>query len=875
MPEDLTERTVAVLHDGSDPATARTVQSGLRLVCPRDRRPRVILSQDPGEVAPLPTVALLSPRLRAAIDDADRDAPAVTVLGVVRGDIGGWSDAGLPLSGPDTAAFPERWRPGFPREPRYVDLTWLPAARHPRRNPKFRNDMADLVGPAIGLSKEELVRAEARRLVRVRTALTAAVIVALLAVAVTLTLTGRAVSARDTAVTQQRAALGSATAYAAGQVVVADPALGFLVAKQVLDQDPGQVYAGVVMREAVGLFDSTTVLARPKTDQICGVQARPSDGAVLVAYCSGTVSALLPGGAARVLSREPALREPAILPPVAGAFPVISLATGSVRLADPSLRTLATVPVRLPSTARAAGWATTLGLIVTGNSDGTVAAWDVRTGRPAWSIRTGGAAVAALAVDAAGDRAAVSTQDGSVELLSLHRTSADVIARLRSAVYEPSAMTFAADGTRLVVGTRFGAVAFFTTSPLAAQGPPVVSGGSGMIWDLTPCRGNLVLAAATDSVALYDTVSRQVIDRFGTFDGSGLFVRPVDDGWIYATVDGFIYRRPVSPQAAVPELGIKLATGQVLRGRPARGATLAFSQAGFLSVLSLPSLTRSAATIAVSTATAVNTSAVDHDAATVFLTQPAGQITRWNSRTGTSTLTDVPGGEALTSLSRQPAGNLLLGSTPTHLDTWRVEKNQLVLVHTFPVQVSGALTPVWLDSGHVVYLSGDQASVAVVDPVAGRVRLIPVTPGITALAVSPNGRQLAVGTGNGEVITVDSHSGAVAHVTVQSGAVSALAYLDQGDIAFGLTSGSVLITRTSGRTWPVQLGLQSGAIVSITPLPGRVITSDSSTQVLSWDFDFAAIAAKGCRLFGRAFTASEAQRFGVPAHTNPCRPVTR
>jgi WD40 repeat protein len=891
--------SAVVVHAPTDLAAARALARGIRRAVPRSRRPRVEVTTD-GLITG-PTVLLASPELtvppKAAFGAQPLSAPQLAVL---RGRVP-WEPApGDPPTGSSVAdgsptddprmALPEPWVRLYPTEPRWVNLRGMPLAGRGQDAARFRDAAVDLAGPIVGMTKEELVRAEAHRLRRVRALLVAGLLAAMVAIVVALVLTRVAAVARQDAIANSRVAQAQVDGHTAVQTVSTDPRLAFLLAAQQLHDQPNQPLALLAAESADAYLAVGTPVAWPEGTELTGAAVRSPDGAVVLGYRDGTVSVAGPGSAAQPIGREPALVAvvPVALP--AGDVLLWSPITGQVRGLTSSSSGFAPSPLRLPETTTVLVGTPDPTLVVTGDQDGSISGWDLRSGARLW--RTGlGARVLSLAVSPTGASAVVGTDDVRLHRLRIDRSGASVLVSVPSKAPDetmPAAnpTSIAIAGSVVAVGGSDGGIRFFDAATLSPRPSLSRPRGDGAVTSLAVVGDRVIGSGLTPNLDVYAVQSGQALQRWRTLGGPGVIVRTLPatspPALLVADVKGYVLRRSLAGNVEGIDVGTQVPGAFTLQPRSSGRAAVAVGLDGgrpTLWVAQLPGLGRSAVTRPVADLGALLTSTLEPDDRHVVLQATSGRLVRWDSRTSA----EVPlldAGVPLDTVTLSPDGHHLIGITAGQLLTWTLTDTRVTAGRRIPL--SGALCgwPVWLDD-HLLAMNGQatpcgtdelgRRSVDLVDVAAGTLRRLADIPQLRVLAASPDRSRLAAGAADGTVTLIDTTSGATRELTRTNGSVSALVFLDRDRIAFGTGDRSVRVIAIA-MPQPIELAQGSGTILSILDLgDGRAAVSDLSGRVTIWTIDPAAVIARGCARLGRPFTSDEARTYGVPDGADPCR----
>lgn len=889
---------VRVVHEPADTRAAAEIAGGIRRICPRRIRPVVRSDTYPSDLE-VPTVALLSSwrgRTAAQQNALERQrfaAPPLLAL----------LDGTLTRPPGESDALPPGWLGMFQQEPRWVDLRWAPLRetgrwalsailpRH-RRDPRWTEAMADLAAPLVGISKQELVRAEARRLRQVRLAITTLIVAVVVASMLTAGLSLEARRQRRTAIGQRDSALAAVAAHRAGQQFVVNPQLSFLLARQVLRDQPDQLLARTVVRQAPAALASATVLAWPGETGASDVWSDASGSFALLALHDGTLRRVSTSADASTsplppLIADAQLRAPALVSVGGVSVVAVSRATGRVVVVEPDASQAKPAAWSLPSDTTALARATVRGpqrgqVLVRGTASGVLEGRDVIDGRLLWSTDLHAGGVTALAVSGDGRMGAAATLDGRLHLLAIDGLTvrSRAVSRIRAldepagSVLRATALAFVAHDTQLAVGSNDGRVRFVTVPELAPRSSVVTTETQpGSVTGITEVQTLVVATGSFEAMAVYDPASARQINQWSTFGGGGV-VEALPGRLLVATASGLTYLRPMTSVGVGLQPGRELADHLVLQPNPTSSRVLAIaSVSGRLSLTSrsLPGLTRSTAELPIPDVQPLVLAAADHDPRLVFVIRRPGLLTTWNSDTGQISEVALPVGPRLTSLSRAVDSDLLVGGSDGKLLTWRISGGRAVPGQAIAARVAQR-RPVWLDGHTAAYVSADHSAVLRVDFAAGTATTLAAMPNLTQLTGAGAGVLIA-GSGDGRLARIDAGSGSMVWLPRMAGAVTALTVLDSGELVVGLGNGSVMVTAVDGGGYAAQLGLHDHAVMGIVPLGnGTVATSDSSGDVRLWSFDLDSMIREGCRIMHRAFTESEAHDFGVVAGEDPCRP---
>jgi len=346
-----------------------------------------------------------------------------------------WGEGGV--DGQHTNALPEPLRGAFVEEPRYVDLRWARAEEHLReRDARFRNVLADLAAPLHGRSKDDMLGEDVRQHRRALTAAWAAgITVAALGVAAAV-LAVLALAARNEAREQARVALSRALATQSGAELETRPQVSALLALEsfrlVADDGPERA------------FDARNVM-------LGNLERSPRTSGVLNTGVSASHVALSPDGQKLAVS---------------GVRGTVEVWDAARRVELGRLETGEIIAVTfLPG-------ATTLGAVVSRESDYALTLWDVarkeRIGKP----RHVSSNLGAVGFSGDGETLATLDVDGKARLWSTRRR--ELLGHPLRVAGERSgdAVALSTDG-RLLAVAGDGTIEIWDVAKRAREGAPL------------------------------------------------------------------------------------------------------------------------------------------------------------------------------------------------------------------------------------------------------------------------------------------------------------------------------------------------------------------------------------------------------------------
>ncbi|MCO8277698.1 WD40 repeat domain-containing protein [Actinoplanes sp. TRM 88003] len=862
---------VSLLHAAVHRRAAAQLRRAMLRISPRRTRPELVLVERPDD---RPTVALLAPVLTGG------PQPDLAGVAVLDGDLV-WSGPERRFDRERSTALPTGWEPALALEPRWVDLRWLPATSFARFDPRLTDAAAQLLAPLVGLSTEQLLRRERRRVRRVRTALAVLAVVVLTATAGAVATTRQAGQQRDRSVAQTAAALDQQWAATARLQVDSHPDTAFLLARLALRHNPALPEARAVALRAVQAVGPVDVLARPGPHRLTGMAVRDSDGLVVVGRSDGALVALAAGRPVRPIITDPGLHEQSVVAISAGRFLAVGR-NGTFRLveADLSSRPVPAPPGLGPVTASA--WSDAQQQVVIGTVTGAVHGWDISRDRISWTVPVSASAVRAVA---AASSVAAADEDGWVSLV---RNGKVAERRPAAAADVPidfaqpaSSLLFLNGGDRLAVGSNDGRVRIFTTDPLRAttdlrretimpRTGPVVSLGQ---------AGTTLLSTATDgNVRYWDSATAGHLGTSPSWGEPGALLHVGADrkSFYLAAPDGGVTRRRLDSDPAA-SLGAAFGphtyvTSAERQGRVAVLDAVAAPDRFTLTLRRSDGEPASPRTLPI-TAALGRVSELAADGQTVFVQREAGVLTVWTE--SGMTRTPVPGGRKLLRLVVSPTGDRLIGMASGALVVWPLTGAQPGEPAVIEVRPSANVGVTFVNPTTVVVVTDDDRRIPVrVDLLTGRADPIDeALTGVSALAATADGRTVAVARPDGRLSLVDPATGRAGAVSdpLPSG-VSALAFLDEGrTLAAGTNGGSIWLVDVATGAALVVLAGSGHQVMKLTPLAdGSLLSSDAGAFSQRWTIGVESLLRRGCDLIGRPFTAQESLTFQVPPGTNPC-----
>ena len=857
---------VILLHAEPHRRAAEHLRRAMRRLRPR---PVVTLLHRPDPDG-RPTIALLGPALEGG------PKPDLAGVAVLDGDLV-WSGPERRFDAELSTALPEGWAEAMTVEPRWVDLRWLPDAPFPRFDPRLTAAAAQLLAPLVGLTTEQLLRRERRRLRRVRAVLATASAVVLAATLVAAVGARRAMTGRDRAVAQTAAALDQEWAAAAQLQVDEHPDTAFLLARQALAGDPSLPEARAAALQAVQALGGAEVLARPGRRQLTGMAVRDADGLVLTGYADGTLDVLAAGTQPRQLLADPRLRRPTLVAIDGGRF-VAAGSDGLLRRIDADLTVHALPTPDGLTTVDAVCWGGDE--LVIGDAAGTLRGWDIARGRATWTASAGPGPVLAVACGR-GNQVAATDNAGAVTLVR----DGKVAGRQPNAAdgipvafaYPGTSLRFLDDG-RLAVGGADGGVRLFGTTPFAAVTQPdqeAVMPRSGALVGLDQAGKSLLSVGVDRNVQYWDARTARSLGAAPAWGEPGGLLHVAADGVTFylASPDGRVVRRHLDTSSAA-SLGADFGKHTFVTSAERQGNVVALDAVGSPDSYEISLRNASGAQAADRTLTvgaAAQVSDLAADGRTIFVQDKPGILTTWSG--GKTADQAVPGNQKLRRLIVDPAGDRLIGVGREDLFAWPLAGAALGAPQVIHVNASGKAGVAFLADKSIVAVTNDDRRVPVrIDLGTGRATAI--NDELTQVsAVATAGRTMAIAQLDGRVTLIDPDSGAVRGVTDPiPSSITALTFLDGGHtLAAGTSGGNIWLLDVATGTPLVRLSGHSGQIIRMTALAdGSLVSSDLYAYSMKWDIGVASLLRRGCDLIGRPFTADEARDFGVPAGINPC-----
>lgn len=829
---------------------------------------------------------------------------------------GHWQwDAGLGDFTEDSDAVAPELRGVFTDEPRHLDLRW---AHHEKqldlRNSRFRDAIAELAAPMHGRTKDEIEGEDVRqhrRTIRIAWSATAALAVltvaAVVGAGVAVTNAHRAEDRRIDAEAQRLSAQS--------QAELARPDLAFLLAASGYRLRPNAQTEGALL---------TTVATAPEVKQLISVDAPVTalatsaatdrvwigtgDGDVIVRrFSDGTeitrAKGLLPAG---VIALLPVPGEPQSV--VAANINTVvtldrDLKVTTVRKTRVSLDSVAVDPRS--------------GRIAAGTATGSVLIWDAGRTEPTVAIDTASSASAAPP-----DITALAwTPDGDLIVGTLQGFGRVAPDRPGGPIWfhdDPAgitALTVMDDGS-VVAGGGYGAVSFWNADGTAAAGGTQNAFADAVAQfaatGLPPEEGSLAAVSTDGTLRFFDHVAGAPLL---TADGT-LRVDELD-----ATAVAWDPDTPVHGVAGGKSGSVAvLDYGQ----SPARPARVAAEWDGATAVALSPEQDRLVVAAVVghvdgeldASGTGLATELVLTDAddpnpggpsttftgiveqvqfspdgSLIVASTVDGRVAVWDGESPDAVLTDVAPGKVISQLAVSPDGAVVATGAQDFekplseggtVRLWRVDGERLVERGTVktPTLSSGmAFTP---DGSRLVV--GGVGAIAVAPVVGGPPLIIdiPNDDSARSLAVSPDGKLVAVGLRNGPVRMFDLATGKQVGDDLREAArVTDLAFRADGQqLVTVAESGAFAIWDVTGRR---QLSQQPMYAVrrSLTDLvtdPSLAVGADraytastADDQLVSWPLTPQAWISIGCQTFGRDLTDDERERFGLEGAAPICQ----
>lgn len=892
-----------LLHAPAHRSAAAVLRRAVRRLCPRRLRPGLALADEMAAADGRDVIALLSEELAAAVDRSGRDGIKPVALGLASG--------GLLWSGPDgrleadaSTALPRLWHSRFEAEPRWVDLRWLPAARRPRRDPRLLDAAAQLAAPLTGLTMEQLLRREARRVRNVRAAIAGGAVVVLLAAVAAATTTVSAAREREVAVAQAEAARARTLESSADLVVDRRPDTAFLLARQALGLDPALPQARGAAFRAVQALGTVEILARPDGREVRSTALRERDLLTLLAHADGTIDAVAQGRPPVRVVADAALTVPQIVATGDGGFVAVSGRGDVWRIAaDLTVRRLP-APVGITAVT-AVAWDEPDRQLLIGDASGHLHGWDLTTPGVQWTLPVGPAEVTAVASAGALARSGASATQGdliavadAMGWIALLRTAPDQPPSLAGRVPNAAAglpvqlasparaLRFLTRGGTLASGGADGRVLLFDAGPLRQRpAPPAQAAGNrnGAVLSLAEVAGRIITTGVDGYVRIWDRTSGGHIGSEAVWGEPSAWAHavPGTDDYLVVSSDGMVTRRPYNTPDGSQSIGIPFGDRVFVNGEERKGNVSGIHPVGNdgraeLSVRSAATSRPAGPTLPVTLRSSA-AATLAADGRTVLVQLTAGTLTSWDGISGRVVAqTPVPGDASLNRLELSPRGDRLLGFTREGLVVWPMTGGTPGEPVFLPVVALSAGGVAFLQDGRVAVIGRENRELVLVDPASGAVtRPASDLADFSTLAASADRRRIVLAQRSGVLLVWDVAGRAVARRTdAVRATVTVMAFADDdGLIAAGTSDGDLWLVDAGSGTPIVGLRGHNYQVSRLAVLPdGRLLSSDVGGHSRVWDVRLDATLRRGCEVVSRPFTVREAAEFGVTAGHSPCAP---